>query len=65
MHVAFAFIILGFAIACIDRGRRTRRRQKTIERLRNHTPRQPQRFVDLSRFNQDQLLRNRSERWDS
>lgn len=43
---------------------RAHRRRRAMHRLRAAELTVARRGVDYSRFNQDQLLRNRSERWD-
>jgi hypothetical protein len=65
MLLVSGILLFAYMVACADRRRRSRRlRLRMIERLRDQAPHNS-RYIDLSNFNQDQLLRNRSERWDA
>jgi len=68
MLLAAVLILLGVLVACADSRRsRQRRIDEAVRRLQGHAPRKPVAsagYADYSRFDQDRILANRSERWE-
>lgn len=60
--VGGVILMIGFLLACADR--QAQRRKAILDRLADRVEAMPEPYVDYSNFNEDQLLRNRSERWE-
>lgn len=60
--VGGVLVMIGFLLACADR--QARHRKAILDRLADRVEAMPEPYVDYSHFDEDQLLRNRSERWE-
>lgn len=61
--IAPIFLVAVLSVLAIGNVIRYRRRLTVTRRLMEAVPSRPQ-ISDYSRFDQDQILRNRSERWE-
>lgn len=60
--VGGVIVMIGFLLACADR--QARCRKAILDQLADRVEGMPEPYVDYSHFDEDQLLRNRSERWE-